>query len=75
VFLRHTGTVDEFRCFVLSINVRFAPNRTSDELTTLRCDKLMMLALRGFERPCAWGEDEGVGHSRVNTPVPKLSPH
>jgi len=22
------------------------------ELTTLRCDKLMMLALRGFERPC-----------------------
>jgi hypothetical protein len=41
----------------------------------LRCDKLMMLALRGFERPCAWSEDEGVGHSRVNTPVPKLSPH
>jgi hypothetical protein len=37
--------------------------------------KLMMLALRGFERPCAWSEDEGVGHSRVNTPVPKLSPH
>jgi len=23
------------------------------ELTTLRCAKLMMLALRGFERPCA----------------------
>jgi hypothetical protein len=28
------------------------------ELTTLRCDKLMMLALRGFERPCAWSEAE-----------------
>ena len=28
------------------------------ELTTLRCDNLMMLALRGFERPCAWSEAE-----------------
>ncbi len=30
----------------------------NDELTTLRCDKLVMLALRGFERPCAWSEAE-----------------
>jgi hypothetical protein len=28
------------------------------ELTRLRCGKLMMLALRGFERPCAWSEAE-----------------
>ena len=27
-------------------------------LTTLRCDKLMMLALGGLERPCAWSEAE-----------------
>ena len=30
----------------------------NDELTTLRCDKLMMLALRGFERPFPWSEAE-----------------
>src|ERR1700730_9570263 len=28
------------------------------ELTTSRCDNLMMLALRDFERPCAWREAE-----------------
>jgi len=28
------------------------------ELTTLRWDKLVMLALRGFERPCAWSGAE-----------------
>jgi hypothetical protein len=61
-------------CVMKFLHVRDCPV-VNDELTTLRCDKLMMLALKGFERACAWSEDQGVGHSRVNTPVPKLSPH
>ena len=42
----------------IAIRERGEANGQDSELVGLRADKLFMLALRGFERPCSWTEIE-----------------